>query len=153
MLIGPYLRITSLISYIGCSMVLCLLATLLICIHTLISVYSIFTSDTQKDGDFLVGSEDGCCGLMAIVISAFATDQPVKAKSKGAKRRAAMRVLTLGIQIPIIVITCAGLNIISKPEAYQSQKTSMFVYLVVLMLHITNMIENIYEGVTSFYDD
>lgn len=137
---------------VGCAMVLMLLATLIICIHTVMSIFSILNADTKKDGDFLVGAEDGCCGLLAVGISFVAVDQPIKAKSAGAKRRVLSRLLTLGIQVPILVVTCSALSIISRETAWESQKTSMFVLLVVLMLHLTNLIENLYEVFVSIYD-
>jgi ABC-type Fe3+ transport system permease subunit len=132
-------------------MVLMLLATMLICIHTLQTIYAIFYND-KKDPDFLVGAEYGCCGLGAIGMSFFAMDAPVKAKSKGARRRIFSRILTLGIQIPIIVVACASLNIIQNPNAWQSQKTSVFVLLTVVLLHISNALENIYDGMMAVFE-
>jgi hypothetical protein len=133
-------------------MVLMLLATLIICIHTAFTILSILAADTKKDGDFLVGAEDGCCGLMAIGLSFIAVDEPIKTKSRGAKRRALSRLITIGIQVPILVVACSGLSIISRETAWESQKTSMFVMLVVLMLHMTNLIENLYEVFASVYE-
>ena len=132
-------------------MVLMLLAIMLICVHTLFTLYAIIYSDTKKDGDFLVGAEDGCCGLLAIGISCIAFDEPIKPKSPGAKRRSFARLLTIFLQIPIIVVSCSALSIISRETAWESQKTSIFVFIVVLMLHLTNLIENVYEGIVSVY--
>ena len=138
-------------SEIGCAMVLMLLATMLICIHTLQTIYAILYHD-KKEPDFLVGAEYGCCGTLAIAMSFFALDAPVKAKSKGARRRIFSRILTLGIQIPIIVVTCSSLNIISSPNAWQSQKTSVFVLVTVLLLHISNALENVDDGIMAVFE-
>ena len=87
-------------------MVLILLALLLITIHTAQTTYAIFYQD-KKQADFLVGAEDGCCGLVAVGLSFYADDEgKVKAKSNGAKRRIISRILTLGLQLPIIVVVC-----------------------------------------------
>jgi hypothetical protein len=115
------------------------------------TILSVLQADAKKDGDFLVGAEDGCCGLMAIGISFIAVDEPIKAKSPGARRRILSRLLTIGIQVPILVVTCSALSIISRETAWESQKTSMFVLLVVLMLHLTNLVENLYEVAVSVY--
>ena len=132
-------------------MVLMLLATLLICIHTLQTVYAILYHD-KKEPDFLVGAEYGCCGTLAIAMSFFALDAPVKAKSKGSRRRIFSRIITLGIQIPIIVVTCSSLHIIQKPDAWQSQKTSVFVLVTVLLIHISNALENVYDGIMAVFE-
>jgi hypothetical protein len=132
-------------------MLLGLLALVMIGMHTLMTIYALLYND-KKEPDFLVGAEDGCCGTLAIGISFFATDEPIKAKSKGARRRIISRIFTLAFQLPIVVITCSSLSIIQQPSAWQSQKTSVFVLITVLLLHITNGLENIYDGVMAVYD-
>ena len=139
-------------SELGCANILFLLAILLISLHTLMTVYAIIYRP-KKDPEWLVGSEDGCCGLLAVSVSFFAVDEPsVKAKSVGARRRIISRILTLGLQIPIIVIVCSSLHIIGQPSAWQSQKTSVFVLVTVLLLHLINAIENIYDGVLAIFE-
>ncbi|KAJ3315642.1 hypothetical protein HDV04_002056 [Boothiomyces sp. JEL0838] len=136
---------------LGCALVLSLLGTLLILVQTVFTLYMCLFHMKDKDGDFLVGAEDGCCGIMAIVLSGIANDEAPKTKSKAYKRRAISRFLTIGFQVPIIVITCLSLNIISRPTAWYSEKTSVFVLLTVLMLNLTNLIENIFEVVAIIY--
>lgn len=151
-MIGRYLRKKQLIiRELGCAMVLILLATIVICTHTLITLIYIFYGNKSKDEDYLVGGEDGCCGFMAIGLSTVSEDEPIKSHSKAAKRRAGARLITIGVQVPIIVVCCSALMIIGRPEAWYSQKTSVFAFVTVLMLHITNLIENVYEGLISFY--
>ncbi|KAJ3349947.1 hypothetical protein HDU91_006322 [Kappamyces sp. JEL0680] len=65
--------------------------------HTLATVWAILYHN-KKDPDYLVGAEDGCCGLLAVSISFIAVDEPIKAKSPGARRRILARILTLGVQ-------------------------------------------------------
>jgi hypothetical protein len=126
-------------------MVLMLLALLLVSIHTFMTIMVTLKTDISKEGDFLVGAEDGCCGILAIVLSTVAVDRPIDHKSKGAKRKVLSRLLTVGIQVPILVVTCSSLSIISGEKAWDYQKTSVFVLLVVLMLHLVNLIENLSE--------
>lgn len=120
--------------------------------HTLMTIYAIVRLP-KKDPEWLVGAEDGCCGMMAISISFIASDEPVKpSKSRGARRRILSRIMTLGIQIPILLVTCSSLHVISQPQAWQSQKTSVFVLVTVLLLHLTNALENIYDGVLAVFE-
>ncbi|KAJ3000799.1 hypothetical protein HDV02_003601 [Globomyces sp. JEL0801] len=100
---------------------------------------------------FLLGAEDGCCGLIAVVFAFVATDQPPKAKCPALKRRAVIRLLTVGFQGPIFVFTCAALNVISRSDAWPTERTSLFVLLPVLLLTIADAMENIYEGLTVIY--
>ena len=133
-------------------MVLILLAILMISIHTFLTVLSILRADPKTENDYLVGAEDGCCGLLAVAVSFVAVDKDVsEIKGKAAKRRTLSRLLTVGIQVPILVVTIAALGIISGPNAWDYQKTSVFVFVVVLMLHLINLVENLYElGIASF---
>jgi hypothetical protein len=137
---------------LGCANVLMLLSSLMIAIHTLITLIALYGGNSKKDDDYLVGAEDGCCGFLAIGLSAIAVDEPIKAKSKGAKRKAGSRVITIAIQVPVIVVCCSALSIINGPDAWRSQKTSVFAFVIVLLLHISNLVENIYEGVICLYD-
>ena len=132
-------------------MVLMLLAILMISLHTALTTLSILRSDSKTENDYLVGAEDGCCGFLAIAVSFVAVDRDAsEVKGKAAKRRILSRLLTVGIQIPILVVTIAGLGIISGPQAWDYQKTSVFVFVIVLMLHLINLIENLYElGISS----
>lgn len=99
-------------SSIGCILVLCLLAVILIAIHSLISLYALIYK-RNVETDFLVGAEEGCCGILAIGFAFWAQDGTGKAKSGANQRRVFSRILTLGIQIPILVVVSSALLIVS----------------------------------------
>lgn len=127
-----------------------MLSIMMVAVHTLITLYAIVYHD-KKDPEYLVGCEDGFCGILACCASFVATDEPIKAKSDGIRRRIFSRILTLGLQIPILVVTCSALHVIASPTAWVSQKTSVFVFVTVLMLHLTNAFENIFEGFVAIF--
>ncbi|KAI8845644.1 hypothetical protein BJ741DRAFT_655774 [Chytriomyces cf. hyalinus JEL632] len=139
---------------LGCADVVALLTWIIIGFHTLISIYVLVMNCGKEKGspDFLAGMESSCCGAGAVFVSLGAYDVEVEVHRKVAntKWRRAVRGITAIFQFVIIVFTCSAIRIVTGygnvPTA-DYQRSSLFVWLFVLMLNLFTMTEHIFEGV------
>lgn len=116
-------------------------------------MYHFFGSVTGKTEGFLAGTEYGCCGAGAVMVSFAAIDSEVQSAVEGCKKyRRASNFFTAIFQVAIIVCVCAALHIVSGPEAWDVQKTSLFVLLPCLFLNLASFVENFYEAVLMIYE-
>lgn len=100
----------------------------------------------NKEG-FLSGTELGCCGASAVIISFAAYDAEVDAAvGSEAKYRRGTRLVTAVLQVPLIIAACVGIHIVTSDEAWDNQRQSLWLLLVVLMLNLASLVENLYEG-------
>ncbi|KAJ3081643.1 hypothetical protein HK102_002214 [Quaeritorhiza haematococci] len=134
---------------LGAANVLMLLTTIMICIHTTLSLFYMLFSCKGKTPDFLAGAEDGCCGAAAIMLSFAALDQEVDQHRSKATWKVAVRFITASFQIVIIVASCAAINTVSGVNASPQERIALFVYLPVLMLNIISVIENFTDALRS----
>ncbi|KAI9100407.1 hypothetical protein DFS34DRAFT_693121 [Phlyctochytrium arcticum] len=132
---------------LGCVSVIALLTFIMIGFHTGLALYHFAWSCRGQNDGFLAGTELGCCGAAAVIISFAAYDAEVdEAAGKEAKWRRATRFATAVLQVPLLVATCVAINIVSAENAWDSQRSSLFLLLVVLMLNLASLVENVYEG-------
>ncbi|TPX58505.1 hypothetical protein PhCBS80983_g03104 [Powellomyces hirtus] len=135
---------------LGCASVIFLLTLLILTFHTALAAYHFATScyfvGTKNKG-FLAGTEFGCCGLAAVVISVATDDREVDdAAGVPARFRRHTRLITAALQVPLIIAACVAMDIVTDDWAWDTQRTSLWVFLVVLMLNLSSFVENIYEG-------
>ncbi|TPX63264.1 hypothetical protein SpCBS45565_g06720 [Spizellomyces sp. 'palustris'] len=131
----------------GCISVIALLTVLMLGFHTGLAIYHFACSCRGKSEGFLAGTELGCCGAAAVIISFAAYDAEVdRAAGAEAKWRRATRFLTAILQLPLIIAACVAINIVTGSEAWDSQRSSLWLLLVVLMLNLASLVENVYEG-------
>ena len=135
---------------IGCASIIALLTILMLAFHTGLAAYHFATScyfvGTKNKG-FLAGTEFGCCGLAAVVISVATSDHEVDAAAGvPARFRKHVRIAAAVLQVPLIIAACVGMNIVTKDWAWDTQRTSLWTFLVVLMLNLSSFVENVFEG-------
>ncbi|KAI8586062.1 hypothetical protein BDZ88DRAFT_430578 [Geranomyces variabilis] len=134
----------------GVASVIALLTIIMLVFHTALAAYHFATScyfvGTKNKG-FLAGTEFGCCGLAAVVISVAADDREVAlAAGVPARFRRHVRIIGAALQFPLIIAACVGMHIVSSDWAWDTQRTSLWTFLVVLMLNLASFVENVYEG-------
>ncbi|KAJ3029838.1 hypothetical protein HDV00_009371 [Rhizophlyctis rosea] len=137
---------------LGCATVIAMLNWVIIGYHTLFSIYHLGCSIRGKSEGFLAGSEYGCCGGAAVVIGFVAVDSEVEAaRAGGLSWRRGARFLTAGFQGAIIVCVCSAIHIVTGPDAWDIEKTTLFVLLPCLFLNLASFIESFYEAVVVIY--
>ncbi|KAJ3189659.1 hypothetical protein HK101_008796, partial [Irineochytrium annulatum] len=138
-------------SEVGCDDITVLLTLILVGFHTLLAMYHILCSCGGRNGEFLAGAEDGCCGAAAVILSVGAYDVEVELHRKSASKwRRATRFVTGGFQVAIIVAIASAIHIVTGSEATDQQRSSLFILLPALILNIFSMMENIFEGMRHF---
>ena len=130
-----------------------LLTFILVVIHTLTSIYFLcFTCNTKQD-EILAGAEDGCCGAAAIMISFISHDSNAPPKKDGSsfKIRRTIRAMTIIFQFPLLVAIGAYLQLSTAADAWETEKTNVYVLFPCLMLNLVSIIENIGEITTGYW--
>ncbi|KAJ3266445.1 hypothetical protein HK104_006113 [Borealophlyctis nickersoniae] len=122
------------------------------CFDDVATDFTIYTELGGKTEGFLYGTEYGCCGSAAVMMSFIVVDAEVEvARKSGVRWGTGLRAITAAFQVAIIVAVCAGLHIVSGPDAWDVQKTSLFVFLPCLFLNLASFVENFYETITILY--
>ncbi|KAJ3033877.1 hypothetical protein HDV00_005681 [Rhizophlyctis rosea] len=137
----------------GCVSTIAMLNCIILAYHTLISLFHFGTSINSKSPSFLAGTEYGCCGASAVIISFAAIDSEVEVAQQGGRPwRRGSRFFTAIFQVAIIVCVCAAIHIVTGPDAWDVQKSSLFVLLPCLFLNLASFVENFYEAVLMIYE-
>ncbi|KAJ1564676.1 hypothetical protein HK096_006831, partial [Nowakowskiella sp. JEL0078] len=112
-------------SELGCASVIALLTTILVGIHTAISIFFLLCSCNSKHESLLAIAEDGCCGASAVILSLAAYDSDVVAhRGKAVRWRRFCRMVTAAFQVTIVVATCISIRIVTGESAFDQQRTS-----------------------------
>ncbi|KAI8821288.1 uncharacterized protein EV422DRAFT_36294 [Fimicolochytrium jonesii] len=136
---------------LGCVSIIALLTVLILGFHTLLATYHFMCCWTARKGDFLAGTEFGCCGAAAVVIGLAADDEEVsRVVPTKVKHRRMTRVVTAVLEVPLIAAACVAINIDTSDTVTDSHRSSLWLLLVVLMLNLSSFIDNIYEGLMMF---
>ncbi|KAJ3046414.1 hypothetical protein HK097_000879 [Rhizophlyctis rosea] len=137
---------------VGCANIVALLTWIIIGYHTILCMYHLGCSVRGKSEGFLAGTEYGCCGASAVVIGFVTIDSEVEAaRAGGMTWRRGARFISAGFIGAIIVTVCSSIHIVSGPDAWDIQKTSLFVLLPCLFLNLASFIESFYEAVVLVY--
>ncbi|KAI8799682.1 hypothetical protein BJ742DRAFT_844987 [Cladochytrium replicatum] len=136
-------------SELGCITIIALLATIIVAFHTALATFYLFCTchPKHKHEHFLAGAEDGFCGASAIVLAFAAYDAEVD-KQRGAtvNWRRVTRFITAAFEGGIIVAASIAIHIVTDSDAYDQQRSSLFVLLPCLMLNLAALVENLWEA-------
>ncbi|KAI9009884.1 hypothetical protein BC832DRAFT_552712 [Gaertneriomyces semiglobifer] len=137
---------------LGCISIIALITILMLAFHTGLAIYHFISSCRGQHAGFLSGTEFGCCGASAVVLSFATYDEELASEPSGpeAKYRKATRLITALLEVPLLVAVCSAITIVRNYEPWDSGKDSIFLLLVVLGLNMVNLVENVYEGLSVF---
>lgn len=137
----------------GCASVLVLLAFIVNVFDTLIAVYQLLYCTKEKRKDYLAGAEDGCCGLFGIMLSIGAMDKEfAEHQAIASVWKRSCHFVSAGFQLAMIVTCCYGVSIVQGPNAFDIQRTSLFVFLPCLMINIGQFIFNMWMSIKDGFE-
>ncbi|KAI9199717.1 uncharacterized protein BJ171DRAFT_445275 [Polychytrium aggregatum] len=138
---------------IGCDNVLVLLATLMTVFHTIVAIYHLVFNCRAKTKDYIAGAEEGCCGLAACMISLAVVDNEVDAhRAHALKWRRVVCFVTAAFQAALVVTACFGIKFVTCDGAADIQRSSIFVFLPVMMINLSQLIYNLWEGIKDGFN-